>query len=438
MAIPLKEQRILCMKSGNRCAFPGCRRILTAEDSPPDRLAVLGEAAHIIAESPAGPRGDFPLSVDERNRYDNLVLLCNVHHQLIDDQPQTYTVERLRAIRDEHEQWVQGRLGPTGDDDRKSELQSRVIEQVYSTVLAVERMPRFVYGVPCVMMDERQVPQCLRPLRGNEMAPFILREGMLFAFQDLKEPNNPFADVVARLPIKRIRVEEWWEDPDRCRWFVDLANRALNKLTGRRGLHLDREHRRYYFPMRNPGEELEVSYRPLNRAHAQRKVVWQPTNQRTGAKRDFWYHHALSLRWLRTGPKAWSLCIRPEFRVTSDGQNSLDPLAIGKKVTRKQSRIFNYDLLGAIQFWRDFLGDSRSRIILPFGGGGQAIVIDTALLEGQVAWPGIPAEHAKPFRNVEYADDLFTSFELMELDADVDDDYVDEEEEDSDDDIDSE
>ena len=94
MAIPEREQRILQQKSGNRCAFPTCRRVLTAESSPPDREVVLGEMAHIVGESPDGPRGDSPMPTRERNRAENLLLLCNVHHQLIDSQPQTYTVER--------------------------------------------------------------------------------------------------------------------------------------------------------------------------------------------------------------------------------------------------------------------------------------------------------------------------------------------------------
>jgi HNH endonuclease len=90
MAIPAREQRILLQRSGNRCAFPHCRRVLTAEDSPPDRAVILGEIAHIVAESPDGPRGDLPLSPAERNKYENLILLCNVHHQQIDDQPRLF------------------------------------------------------------------------------------------------------------------------------------------------------------------------------------------------------------------------------------------------------------------------------------------------------------------------------------------------------------
>ena len=76
--------------------------------------------------------------------------------------------------------------------------------------------------------------------------------------------------------------------------------------------------------------------------------------------------------------------------------------------------MFNYDLLGEVQFWRDFLSDSRPRIIMSFGPN-QYIVVSTSLMEGTVTWPGIPAEHAKPFKNIDYVDDLFSWAEFSAL-----------------------
>jgi hypothetical protein len=40
--------------------------------------------AHIFAESPNGPRGDSTLTAEQRSLNQNLILLCNQHHQLID------------------------------------------------------------------------------------------------------------------------------------------------------------------------------------------------------------------------------------------------------------------------------------------------------------------------------------------------------------------
>jgi hypothetical protein len=39
---------------------------------------------------------------EERDQYDNLILLCRNHHGEIDEQPVTFPVERLAAIKAEH------------------------------------------------------------------------------------------------------------------------------------------------------------------------------------------------------------------------------------------------------------------------------------------------------------------------------------------------
>jgi hypothetical protein len=89
-------------------------------------------------------------------------------------------------------------------------------------------------------------------------------------------------------------------------------------------------------------------------------------------------------------------------------------------VTRKKSRLFNHDLLGEVQFWRDFLGRSTPLIFFPFGTDRQNLIVSTSLSSGQVRWPGIPAEHDMPFKNVEYVDDLFTWAEAGGLREDDD------------------
>ncbi|HEX7736209.1 MAG TPA: HNH endonuclease, partial [Ktedonobacteraceae bacterium] len=134
MTVPLREQRLLGQRSGDRCAFPTCRRRLTAEASPPDQAVILGEIAHIIAESSDGPRGDASLSLADLNKYENLILLCNVHHQLIDDQYQTFTIERLRQMKQDHEAWVESTLGRGIDDPFRTETVPHLHETVYSTL----------------------------------------------------------------------------------------------------------------------------------------------------------------------------------------------------------------------------------------------------------------------------------------------------------------
>jgi hypothetical protein len=142
----------------------------------------------------------------------------------------------------------------------------------------------------------------------------------------------------------------------------------------------------------------------------------------------------VSLRFLRIGTEEWVLSLRPELHVTKDGHQVLSSEKIGSKVTRKKSRMFNYDLLGEVQFWRDFLSESQPRIIMALGSK-QHIVISTNLMDGHVTWPGIPEEYAKPFKNVEYVDDLFSWAEFTALDDEQENEDLSEWEDDDNDDV---
>ena len=92
-----KTLRLLYAKSGNRCAFPNCPTPIS------DGQTLLGEAAHIKAESPGGPRYDPSKSPEERRSFENLILLCRIHHKLVDSDPISYTVDRLKQMKIEHE-----------------------------------------------------------------------------------------------------------------------------------------------------------------------------------------------------------------------------------------------------------------------------------------------------------------------------------------------
>lgn len=98
--------KLLWGLSQARCAYPECRELLIAHATDEDRAAVLGEAAHVIAFSDLGPRPHSEMSEEERNDYENLILLCRNHHALIDAQPHTFAPDEVRGWKASHEAWV--------------------------------------------------------------------------------------------------------------------------------------------------------------------------------------------------------------------------------------------------------------------------------------------------------------------------------------------
>jgi hypothetical protein len=61
------------------------------------------EVCHIKGEKPTAARYDTAQSDEQRHGFDNLILLCNVHHKVVDDDEEAYTVERLTRMKAEHE-----------------------------------------------------------------------------------------------------------------------------------------------------------------------------------------------------------------------------------------------------------------------------------------------------------------------------------------------
>ena len=106
MSISLKTQKMLWGRAAARCAYPDCRRQLVEDSTETDDPTLVGQNCHIVAEADDGPRGDPSMPTVDRNRYANLILMCGVHHTIIDDQVTSWTVERLQNLKRDHEAWV--------------------------------------------------------------------------------------------------------------------------------------------------------------------------------------------------------------------------------------------------------------------------------------------------------------------------------------------
>ncbi|MEZ4941271.1 MAG: HNH endonuclease signature motif containing protein [Saprospiraceae bacterium] len=110
-SITVRTRKILWGRSGNRCALCEIKLELIEDIGLEGDTSIVGDEAHIIAKEIDGPRGREEYPMEKRNDYDNLVLLCKKHHKIIDDHPEKFSVEFLRKMKSEHEEWVKNNLG---------------------------------------------------------------------------------------------------------------------------------------------------------------------------------------------------------------------------------------------------------------------------------------------------------------------------------------
>lgn len=425
MAIDARTRQILWGKAGAICAFPDCRRPLIRDATSDDREVLVGEIAHIVAQSQGGPRGDAKSPGGNIDGYENLILLCHEHHELVDQQYHTYSVERLLQFKADHENWVRSRLSKYQEFEGLNRPEKLVTETVFSTLLPISQLPDYVYFGECTV-PEAEVKSLIKwPNEQRIYIPFIIRSGQLYTFNNLTNCDSPFASIVTPIAAKRHNVSDGWLDkPEQARWYVELLNRTVNKITGRLGLKLDKEHHRYYFEPDEFGKDKRISYQTVSGITSKRNVAWNPRFRHNNEPKNYWEHLAVSLRFHRFGQRSWGISIRPERRFTSDGFIPLEGKLTGKKTTKRKSKMYNFNVLQEVQFWRDFLSQGKPRVVCNFGD--QAIVIDNKLISGSIIWPEVEGDKADRMAT-NYEDDLFTLADFNEAnDFDEFDDDIDE------------
>jgi hypothetical protein len=92
-----KTKKTLANRVAWRCSFPGCSRITIAAGHENEEATInLGEAAHIHAASPNGPRYNLDMNNEERTSIRNGIWMCRSHARLIDADFINYSANTLR------------------------------------------------------------------------------------------------------------------------------------------------------------------------------------------------------------------------------------------------------------------------------------------------------------------------------------------------------
>lgn len=102
-----KVRQQIWLRAGGRCEYLGCNAPLWKDELT---QAEMNRAylAHIIADTPGGPRGDPILSAQLKTDPGNIMLLCDTHHRMIDrEERDKHSVELLRKYKQAHEERIE-------------------------------------------------------------------------------------------------------------------------------------------------------------------------------------------------------------------------------------------------------------------------------------------------------------------------------------------
>lgn len=99
-----KTKLQIAKRSGWLCSDPECRRPTVGATSDGDGEIMLGEASHICAAAPGGPRYDAGMSEAERRSAKNGIWMCKLHAKSVDSEDPKFTVEMLRCWKKQAEE----------------------------------------------------------------------------------------------------------------------------------------------------------------------------------------------------------------------------------------------------------------------------------------------------------------------------------------------
>ena len=89
----------LFRSAGGMCCR--CKKMTIGPGENPNASHSIGEAAHITAASKNGPRYNENLTSKQRTEAENGIWLCCNCHKIIDNDVDTYTVEKLKELKEE-------------------------------------------------------------------------------------------------------------------------------------------------------------------------------------------------------------------------------------------------------------------------------------------------------------------------------------------------
>ena len=223
----------------------------------------------------------------------------------------------------------------------------------------------------------------------------------MWTFYELADRRGPFRDTVELATAERRSAADVLRTDRKV--YVWLLNAALRHALLRRGIRHDRNHDRYYFLADHETVTRRVEAKTkTGRKQSAKKVVRQE-GERSANIREVWWHLAAQLRFEEFSPGAWGLTVRPEFHLTKDGHEPLDPRRVGRKVTRRKSRMYNEAYFDAVHFFRHFLLDGRPRLTLEVGA--EQITIEGDFPTVSATWAQIDDKRFDPVATLDSDDE---------------------------------
>jgi len=216
-------------------------------------------------------------------------------------------------------------------------------EAILGNLLPVNFIPPQIFSAETPARDPAEIKATVR-----DASPFILRNGRLYTFADLRDQDRSLRNVIDVGTVEEDSLNDWLLDIDRSRYLVDLLRRCLIGHAAKLGIWQDKKKRFYFRPDKGKTRCLAT---PGDRG---RTVAAEKKNAND---EPFWVHYGVRMRFRRLA-NSFFLCVDPIFIFTVDGTNLIEGKAAGKLAKAWGGKQQNDSALRNVLFWSKALAMS--------------------------------------------------------------------------------
>jgi len=223
----LQTVKRLFALSSNCCAFTECDLPIVEESG-----TVTGKICHIKARKEGGPRYDPNQTNKERHSFDNLILMCARHSQLIDFEHKKYTVDSLHEMKNVRER--KGSLEFPPSDACKAELLWKNYKTLYISAggNVMINSPGAVQANEVVIKSRKKIIKITPPdgCIASDLSKRNYIKHLIDQYNDFasKQPGRTLHFPVIYVNIKKHFGAKWDFIPIHC--FDDLSSFLKKKI----------------------------------------------------------------------------------------------------------------------------------------------------------------------------------------------------------------
>jgi hypothetical protein len=166
LAIDPAVLRELFLKSGNICAFPGCKHLMIDAEG-----TFIGQICHIEGVGKTSARFNKDMDNKQRAAFSNLLLLCYKHHKKTDNEKK-YPVPSMQKMKTDHEKIFTHpeRALLATMKDQASEIEPKKatnlkrVQRVYETEYDEKMLKKELKGYSMLVDSLKEIPFKMRKL----------------------------------------------------------------------------------------------------------------------------------------------------------------------------------------------------------------------------------------------------------------------------------